>query len=70
MGGRRFVWDIEQVEDSRLKILENVCGWWGDVVKVHSIYRLLLGGYWYKDGCLLLGIVRMLCRLMLGIVLL
>jgi len=57
--------EVEGFRDYMLKVLDNARGEWAEivknivgktsVVKFHPIYRLPLGGRWYKGRCLLLG---------------
>ncbi|KAJ5757466.1 uncharacterized protein N7511_006160 [Penicillium nucicola] len=57
--------EVEGFKDNLLKILEGSHGEWSEtvknlvrkttVIKFHPIYRLPLGGQWYKGRCLLLG---------------
>jgi 2-polyprenyl-6-methoxyphenol hydroxylase-like FAD-dependent oxidoreductase len=57
--------EVEGFKDNLLRILEGSCGEWSEIVKslvrqttvikFHPIYRLPVGGQWYKGRCLLLG---------------
>ncbi|OQD86576.1 hypothetical protein PENANT_c007G04249 [Penicillium antarcticum] len=57
--------EVEGFKDNLLRILEGSQGEWSEtvkslvrkttVVKFHPVYRLPLGGRWYKGRCLLLG---------------
>ena len=57
--------EVKGFKDYLLGVLQTATGEWGSlikdliqntsVVKFHPVYRLPLGGCWYKDRCLLLG---------------
>ncbi|KAJ6079028.1 hypothetical protein N7467_008781 [Penicillium canescens] len=57
--------EVEGFKDNLLRILEGSHGEWSEIVKslvmkttvikFHPIYRLPVGGQWYKGRCLLLG---------------
>jgi 2-polyprenyl-6-methoxyphenol hydroxylase-like FAD-dependent oxidoreductase len=57
--------EVEGFKDYMLKVIDNARGEWGEIVKdivsktsvikFHPVYRLPLGGRWYKGRCLLLG---------------